>query len=525
MSRSVIDQIRAELVTGVERFEVRRRRGRAAGVSVLMVVVLGASALVWNAEHDGRSKLLVQPNGSTTTATQPSAPNPHGSLEQLPAPPGHGALPPAVWTGHEFLFVGTIVDQGPLVSLAFDADTRAWRTIATPPATIGEHAVTVWTGTELVVCCGLSLDGSGAAAYDPAANHWRALPAPPVHGYATAVWTGTDVIVVAADGVASFDPAHAVWTTLPMPTELATFNKSVWTGTELIIWPAPGARTVHGGERFDPETRTWSILPAPPERSWPAMPDISWDDGSLVLVGGLPAAGPTSERLVDARYDPANDTWKSLPDPLPEPRGCECNLGSQITLWTGTDLLLYTDALASGWSSAGVLMAYDPGRASWRLVGDTVQTALRPVVLAGDRVLLERGRTYYLSSAGWSPAGERATPPDSVGCPGTQHAWEVSSRSTAESGDGLPASGYATRIRAYEELRDRGAAITTRYGAVSAGVGAENGRAVKQVGAKIEILDEPIATIVVVLPAASECPASPAFEDGIPLTFIVRPEG
>jgi hypothetical protein len=521
MTRSVLDQIRDELVSGTECYEVRRRRVRAASVSVLLVVALGAGAVFWNAENDGGSKVLVQPSATTTTNPVPVARGTLASLAKLPAPPGDAILPSSpVWTGHEFLFVGTAVDNAPLVALALDVETRTWHEIAPPPSGIGQNAVTVWTGAELVVCCG---NGSGAAAYDPVANNWRVLADPPVHGDATAVWTGADVIVVASDGVASFDPERDRWTTLPMPYELATFNKSVWTGHDLIVWLSPATRTTHLGEMFDSSTRTWSTLLAPPESSWPAIPDIAWLDGSLVVIGGLPAPGATSERLVGARYDPTTKTWASLPEPLPEPHPAEGNLGSQVTLWTGADLLLFADSLASGWSASGALFAYDPAANSWRLVGDTKQTALRPTAMAGDRVLLERDRTYYLSDPGWRPAGERAIPRGSAVCARAQHSWQITSTPVDVSGDGLPQSGFATRARAGQELRDRGAAIIGHYGAVSAGVGVDNGRAAKQVGGAVTIASEPIATIVLALPDASKCPSAPAFYNGIPLTFLIRP--
>ena len=415
MSSSVIEQIRDELVAGAERFDRRRRRVRSATVVTALVGIVAATAVVWSAGNEGGSKVLVRPDATSTTARRPAPPlttGPLPGLVELPPPPGANALPSSpVWTGREFLFVGTTRDEGPLVALSFDVDTHAWREIARPPSTIGRLATTVWTGRELIVCCGAAPEGSAAAAYDPTANRWRVLPDPPVHGYTTALWTGADVIVVAPDGVASFDPERDTWTALPTPPALASFNKSAWTGHDLVVWPAPSAREVYAGERYDPDTRTWSTLAAPTRGSWPAVPDVVVGDGSLFLLGGLPAPGSGSERFVGARFDLSTGTWDALPDPLPEPHGCECNLGSQVSLWTGRDLLVFNDALASGASTHGVLMAYDPAHNSWRRVGDTLETALRPAAMAGDRVLLERDGSYYLSEPRWRPPAEtRRTP-------------------------------------------------------------------------------------------------------------------
>jgi hypothetical protein len=528
MNRSVIEQIRDELVAGTDRYELRRRRVRAATISAVLVVALATTAVVWKTENNGGPRVLVHPDATSTTVKRPVVsltPGPLPGLEQIPSPPGNTVLPSSpIWTGHEFLFVGITVDDGPLIALSFDADTHNWREIARPPSTIGRSASTVWTGRELIICCGDAPAGSGAAAYDPTTDKWQLLPDPPVHSYTSAVWTGTDVIVVASDGVASFDPERDKWAMLPMPPELATFNKAAWTGHDLIVWPAPGSRTVHHGEMFDPDTGKWSTLPAPPERSWPAIPDIAWIDGSLVVLGGLPAPGPTSERLVGARYDPTNG-WASLPDPLPEPDGSEGNLGSHVTLWTGQDLLVFTDALATGAFADGVLLAYEPASNSWRVVGETAKTALRPIVMAGDRVLLERDRAYYLSEPGWHPNGAPAPGVVVLTCPAAQHPWQFAGAQLPDTGDGLPPSGTATLAAAERELRDHGAAIIAKYGATSARatVGLHGGWAWKRVDGVVKIVPESLGTIDLVLRDQSSCPSAPAFENGIPVTFEIHP--
>jgi hypothetical protein len=235
MSHSVIDQIRDELVTGVDRYEVRRRRVRAAGVAAVTAVIVTAGTVAWNASNHPGPKLLVQRN-TTTTTTQPAPPleaGPLPGLQKLPRAPGPLPVPP-VWTGSEFLSVGPLDEAGTLAAYAYDVGARRWRSLSHPPVEIGQGGAAAWTGKELVVCCGwahASVNASASAvAYNPATDSWRELPDAPVRGYVTSVWTGSALIVVSQDGVASFDPDTETWTRLPRPPVGATFIKSLWTG-------------------------------------------------------------------------------------------------------------------------------------------------------------------------------------------------------------------------------------------------------------------------------------------------------
>jgi hypothetical protein len=213
--------------------------------------------------------------------------------------------------------------------------------------------------------------------------------------------------VIASYQLASLDPASGRWQQGPSPDQSVQFpfSKVVWTGKELIAWPTPPQRTTWQGEAYDPKRKRWSRLPAPPEHSRPAIPDVVLAEDSLFVLGGLPGGAPgASERLVAAQFDLRTRAWRSLPDPLPEPLSSESNLASHTSLWTGSDLLVHVGDLASGTSPSGVLLAYDPVRNTWRRVGDTERTALTPVAIADGRVLLtDDGGRYYLSEPRWRP--------------------------------------------------------------------------------------------------------------------------
>jgi hypothetical protein len=135
-------------------------------------------------------------------------------------------------------------------------------------------AVTQWTGKEILIWGGedwaqVFADG---AAYDPATNTWRPLPAAPISARIGPAqqWTGKDLLIWGgtpgtyntffADG-AAYTPETGTWQRMTTWTgRLVTSD--VWTGKELVVWggivPIGGSsRTVEiksadDGQRYVP---------------------------------------------------------------------------------------------------------------------------------------------------------------------------------------------------------------------------------------------------------------------------------
>ena len=89
------------------------------------------------------------------------------------------------------------------------ADQR-WRTLAPSPLSPREHALAVWTGSEVLIVGGA--DGTrDAAAYDPATDTWRELPGLPFDAseeLSSAAWTGSELVVAQIQGRANeFHPS------------------------------------------------------------------------------------------------------------------------------------------------------------------------------------------------------------------------------------------------------------------------------------------------------------------------------
>jgi len=171
------------------------------------------------------------------------------------------------------------------------------------------------------------------AAYDPGADRWRALPAPPLEPRrsTTWAWTGRELIVwggigrlgVLADG-AAYDPDADAWRALaPSPLSPRGGAGGVWTGTELLV--LGGSDLVGGladGAAYDPGADRWrAIARAPRLPGSPAAFSLfgwgsvtAWTGGAAVAVPqGGGSFGPGEEGVPLLAYDPAADAWSDLP--------------------------------------------------------------------------------------------------------------------------------------------------------------------------------------------------------------------
>jgi hypothetical protein len=164
--------------------------------------------------------------------------------------------------------------------------SEGWEPVAPFPLGGRTGAVSVWTGTEVLVWGGISdgehgeriVHGDGAA-YNPRTDKWRDIAAAP-------------------DGVAAASPSHA------------------WTGAELVVWSGSSgaaASPVEGGAAYDPARNTWRRLADAPIR---ARSDaaFTWNGAELVIWGGQTHSGTAAD---GAAYDPVADAWTPFNPPVP----------------------------------------------------------------------------------------------------------------------------------------------------------------------------------------------------------------
>jgi hypothetical protein len=183
----------------------------------------------------------------------------------------------AVWTGDEMIVWGGTDGTGryPRMFLrdgaAYDPQTDSWRRIGRAPTLpqLGAEAEpdatdAIWTGDEMVVW-----NGQQGAAYDPEADAWRRIrDAPPSRlsalGTDRVVWTGEEMIVSGGvrhgddflSSAAAYDPDADRWQVLPAPPLEGRDRHAVaWTSDGMLVWGGccRGTRYFSDGAFFRPE--------------------------------------------------------------------------------------------------------------------------------------------------------------------------------------------------------------------------------------------------------------------------------
>jgi N-acetylneuraminic acid mutarotase len=209
----------------------------------------------------------------------------------------------------------------------------------------------VWGGTHGQPRSDFVNDGGS---YNPATDTWTTLPPSPLRPRigAEAVWTGHEMIIWGGFGGtnaqaqffgdgARYNPATKSWSLLPTTGAPSPRwgHSMVWTGHDLLIWGGEGGTgtPLNDGARFDPTTNRWSPLPtvgAPTGRTYQAT---AWTGKEMIVWGGQ---GPGVFYRDGARFNPTTGVWTSLPSAgTPSAREYATGFwnGSQFVVWGGND--------------------------------------------------------------------------------------------------------------------------------------------------------------------------------------------
>jgi hypothetical protein len=367
-----------------------RRPGR--GRTRLIVALVAAGVLVvglikiW---PDGRSDpVRTGPQPTDAPSTAPSSPSTADGAESsaTTAPATRTLRTSAVVavTGSQYLVwageAGANDASQRSDGFAVDLETSVVSPIPVAPIDPRSGATGVWTGTELIVCCGtghadgFTADTRSAAAWNPATAEWRTLARPPAavaRSYPASVWTG-ELMVVMATGpaVATYDPATDTWSEVTAPPAIDRSPEAAWTGSEVVLWDArygsgrvpPDDAVADRGWRWTPGSEAWEPLPDLPPGSRTQLGSMGWTGSEIVVWGESTGADGTG---VGARWRPGDDMWTSIaPSPQGRVDAFDGTPGSQTVVSDPEHGRVLIRAL-DGRDAASPLFEFDPATNRW----------------------------------------------------------------------------------------------------------------------------------------------------------------
>jgi N-acetylneuraminic acid mutarotase len=227
--------------------------------------------------------------------------------------------------------------------------SNSWVPLPLGPTERTDHSA-VWTGSEMLVWGGRNEFNprlTAGARYKPATNSWQAISAagaPAGRWDHTAVWTGTRMIVWG--GISQvyeltggrYDPSTDTWLPTSIDVNLPvsrTRHTAVWTGTEMIVWGGMngGVDPLDSGGRYDPATDSWITLPVGLKGSLDHT--AVWTESEMIVWGGHDFFGSLN---TGARYKPSTNSW--IPTSV-EAFGEPASRRGHTAVWTGTEMIVW----------------------------------------------------------------------------------------------------------------------------------------------------------------------------------------
>jgi N-acetylneuraminic acid mutarotase len=316
---------------------------------------------------------------------------------------------------------------------AYDPDSDSWTAVSSTnaPSARYDHEA-IWTGTEMIVWGGF--DGSNylnsGSRYDPVADSWTAVSSTNVPSGRVehkVLWTDSLMLVWGGSGTGNmrtggrYNPNSDSWMDIDTedPNSFRTSHSAVWTGAEMVVWGGIGDGTansgLNSGRLYDPATNSWASLPlgGAPLGAWNA--NIVWTGSEVIVWGGQSG---TQIRDTGGRYNPATNSWTSM-------QSHEGRTDS-AHVWTGSEMLVWGGNVFSGRSNTGAL--YNPAINSWTNISTTAAPSAREVeksfVWTGEELLVWGGfgNTGDLGTGGrYDPVTDTWSPITNVNAPGPRY--------------------------------------------------------------------------------------------------------
>ena len=246
--------------------------------------------------------------------------------------------------------------------------TGSWRAVDPGPLATRGDAHAVWTGKEVLVVGGLSIEQYRAfrdgAAFDPAQGTWRTIPPRPEPGRVMhAAWTGTELVTFGTEGIgldnlttgAAYNPVTDSWRNVALPPSTKVPSDVVWTGSRILAWQPEGASP---GALYDPATDRWTPISTSSVPGAVSFGRAMWIGKELAVQGGMAphGGGPVEQRLF--LFDPDRDAWR-VSSRLPADLSPWLFISG---LWTGREAIFS----GNGGPGPGATFAYDPPADRWR---------------------------------------------------------------------------------------------------------------------------------------------------------------
>jgi hypothetical protein len=142
-----------------------------------------------------------------------------GRWLRMPPAPVRLCDPRAAWDARDLVVVEPGFPPCPAGAAAYDPRANSWVKIAAPPRLIGQRPVAAWGGGRLVL---VSPDTGATVTWRPATGRWQQIAPVPSRGAVAVAWTGGKFLVITANMISAnkgtgrvFALAGGRWTRLP----------------------------------------------------------------------------------------------------------------------------------------------------------------------------------------------------------------------------------------------------------------------------------------------------------------------
>ncbi len=384
--RAYFDAMAADAVAAheIDRPARRHRRRNLAIVSVAVVAVLVGAIAIMGVRDRGVTH--VEPLGPPTAGPTSPTQGPPTSDDASAAPwdVKWTQVADLGWTGNSDSAKAVVVD-GELLVVGTDGDgaSNMWSTVwgirvgldGSNPRRIADSPLNgravsslVWTGTELFV-----LGGSNGteikpygAAYDPARDSWRVIPAPSEqtdNPLDDVVWTGNTLI--AWQMSFELEVTGSSWHPIaPAPITPRREAAAVGVDDKLFVWGGcdPGCTSVErppagsrDGAIYDPASGKWTPLPPSPFVSGNGATAAGRGDTVYVVANGSEQGGSSPF----ASFSLSTRTWTTLPQSPLTPR----EYARAVTLDSGS--FVFSGYSDPRWFASSEIARFDPHTSNW----------------------------------------------------------------------------------------------------------------------------------------------------------------